>query len=315
MNDRPSKEAALLRIQAVVLSYNDPPALSRCLESLLALNYQALEVLVVDNGSTVENLRAIREKIRDCRIITYGRNLGFAGGCNVGIAEAMSGGADFILLLNQDTVVGANFVSALVGVARDHPRAAVIGARTLSLPAEGHGPSLLLYAGAWRKWLPLRQRIPGIEQPDRTVSLEPYPTDYVWGHGMLLRSEAIRAVGPFDTRFFMYYEDLDLCRRMVRSGFEVWCAPAAVMWHDVQDGARASRSEYWRWVQKVRSAGIFHRKHFRPVIAPGLTAFTVLADALQLLRSGHWLAARHLLAAYVWSAFSLELAEGDDETN
>jgi GT2 family glycosyltransferase len=95
----------------------------------------------------------------------------------------------------------------------------------------------------------------------------------------------------------MYYEDLDLCQRMKAAGFEIWYEPAAEMWHDTLDGARAVNSEYWRWAEKARSTRVFHAKRYGPVKARLLTALTVSAEVLQHLRKGHWRAVWHMSAA------------------
>jgi len=114
---------------------------------------------------------------------------------------------------------------------------------------------------------------------------------------MLLRASALREVGGFDENFSMYYEDLDLCRRMREAGHEIWCEPAATMWHDALDGARALQSEPWRWAHKVRSTGVFHRKHYGRLASFFMTPLTLAAELRQLLFQRKFRAAKHLLAA------------------
>jgi GT2 family glycosyltransferase len=195
-------------------------------------------------------------------------------------------------------VVEPTLVGTLVEFLQERPDAGVVGPKTLSTTPAADGRPRRLYAGAWRTVLPLIQNIPGIEQPDEDLPDRPIPTDYVWGHGMMLRAAAIREVGAFDPAFFMYCEDLDLCVRLRRAGHGVWCEPRAVMWHDIPDGARAERSESWRWACKVRSIGVFHRKHARWPAAPLLTLATVLVEAKRLLARRRFRAAGHLLGAY-----------------
>jgi len=245
----------------------------------------------------------VRQRFPRCRIVVNPRNLGFGQGCNVGIETALREGFDFILLLNQDTVIDAGLPGALVNHLLDRPAAGVVGPKTYFQKAMPDGRQKLLYAGAWRGLLPLRQKLPGIEQPDSDAFRGPCPVDYVWGHGMLLRAEAIREVGVFDPGFFMYYEDLDLCRRMKAAGYEIWFEPAAVMWHDISDGARAKASEKWRWFQKVRSTRYYHRKYYNRPAAAMLSILTILAEAQQLLRKGRFSAVHHLLSAYLMTMF------------
>jgi len=291
-------------VQVVVPSYNKRSALLAALESVVASDYPNFRVLVVDDCSQDDSVAAVRRSFPDCEVLVNARNQGFAAGCNAGFQVALSGSADLVFLLNQDTLVEPDLLSTLVRSMREHPQAGIIGPKTYSFDRMSDGRPRLIYAGSWRRMLPLRQRIPGIEQAEDRPRAEPIQADYVWGHGMLIRSAALRVTGGFDTSFPMYYEDLDLCRRMREAGYEIWCEPSAVMWHDQPDGARAIHSEYWRWACKVRSTTVFHRKHYGRVASLFLTPMTILAEARQLLFAGRMRALGHLLLA------SLSLSAG-----
>lgn len=289
--------SAPVRTTAVVLSFNDGPSVVRCVESLRA-STAPVAIVVVDNASSSGAPDLIRRDCPECTLLVNDRNLGFGAGCNVGIERALARGAEFVLLLNQDTTVAPDMVERLVAAMDAHPRAGVIGPKTWSSTPFPDGRPRLLYAGAWRERLPLSQRLPGIEQPDDGRFDRASAVDFVWGHGMMLRAAALRQVGAFDPAFFMYCEDLDLCRRLTSAGFEARYEPAATMWHDLVDGARATRSEAWRWEQKVRSMRVFHRKYHGALPAAGLTALTVLSDVRMLARNRSWTAIRQLLVAY-----------------
>ncbi len=288
-------------VAAIVLSYNGRDDVLSCARWLLASDYPRLRVLVVDNASADDTVAAVAERFPACTLLRNDRNLGFAGGCNVGIANALDAGDEFVLLVNPDTEGASDLVARLVAFMESHPRAGVVGPKTHSTQAMPDGSPKLLYKGAWRRTLPLRQRIPGIESGDAGGDDEPRRTDYVWGHAMMLRAEALRRTGPLDPEFFMYYEDLDLCRRMEAAGYEVWCDPRAVIRHDAPDGARGLRSERWRWECKVHSTRIFHRKHHGRLASLVLTPLTVLGEAQELARTRRGAAARELLSAYARS--------------
>jgi hypothetical protein len=292
-------------VDVLVLTYNDREAAVDCLESVLRSEGASIRVTVVDNASEDDTVPEIRRRFSECNVVVNEQNLGFAGGCNRGLELALEQGAEFVLILNQDTRVAPDLVARLKSFMLDLPAAAVAGARTRSFRPMPDGSPRLIYAGAWRRRLPLRQRIPGIEESDRGVPDLPVRTDYVWGHGMFLRCSALREVGLFDPAFFMYYEDLDLCRRMEEAGHEIWCEPRALMWHDTPDGARAIESERWRWEQKIRSSDIFHAKYHGRA-AKLMTALTVLGEAYELIRTGRIGAARDLTRA--WAAALLRPA-------
>lgn len=298
-------------VYAIVVSYRNPGAVIACVRSLRASTYPDTRVIVVDNASGPDTVLSIQTELPGCRVVTNPRNHGFGRGANVGIEIAITEGADFVLLLNQDTVVDPHLVRWLVDWMLHEPRAGAVAPKTLSSMPSGEGAPRRLYAGAWRSVLPLIQNIPGIEEADTTVPDRPLRTDYAWGHGVLLRASALKEVGAFDPEFFMYCEDLDLCRRLASAEFEVWCEPRAVMWHDVVDGARGEGSEYWRWVFKVRSNGVFHRKHFGRGRSGILNFLTVLVETKRLVQSRRLAAARHLLGAY--GASLLGRPKGDPE--
>lgn len=290
--------SALPAVAAVILSYKDPQATLRCAASLRRSSYPGLTTLIVDNASGPATEAALRRDPGGCTLLFTEKNLGFGGGCNRGIEAARAANAAYILLLNQDTVVAPDMVELLVAFMETHPAAGVVGPRTFFGEPAARAEQKLLYAGAWRGRLPLRQKVPGIDRTDSRPAPSPVRTDYVWGHGMMLRSAALAAAGAFDPAFFMYYEDLDLCRRLSRAGYEIWCEPRAVMWHDIEDGARAGSSEFWRWACKMHSTALFHRKHFGRLPGAALSFLTVGAEAQLLFRQGHFRALGHLLLAY-----------------
>jgi len=281
----------------VIPAYNDHAALLGCLESLHADVHEAPRIVVVDDGSSDATAEHVRRRFPSCELLALTRNGGFASACNAGFEVALAGGAECVLLLNQDTRVAPNMVARLAQFLRDHPRAGIVAPKTYSFDGMPDGGQRLIYAGSWQGWLPLLQRIPGIERADDGAASEPIRVDFAWGHGMLLRATLLRALGGFDATFPMYYEDLDLCRRARAAGWEVWCEPRAVMWHDQPDGARALRSEYWRWACKVHSTSIYYRKHHGDLAALALTPVTLLAELRRLVTGGRARAAGHLLRA------------------
>ena len=286
-------------VHVVIPVHEGGDQLLACLQSLAASTHPAARSVVVDDASTDGAADAALARFGNIDVLRHETNLGFGATCNRGILLALERGADYVLLLNQDTTVAPEMLAQLVACGEERPAAGCIAPKTLVMQPTPNGTPRLLYAGAWRGRLPLRQRVPGTGRTDQATIVDPIKVDYAWGHGMLLRSAALREVGLFDLGFFMYYEDLDLCLRLKDAGWEVWCEPRAVMWHDVGDGARAANSERWRWRSKVRSISHLHRKRFSHGKAAFLTTATVLAEMLSLLRNGHLRAAWHLLLAAI----------------
>ena len=286
-------------IYVIILTYNGSWYVLKLLNSVYQSSYNNFAVLLVDNNSKDNTVITVRKKFPNCEVIVNKTNIGFAAACNVGLKKAIENNAEFILLLNQDCIIHADTILNLIKSAQNNPSAGVIGPKTWFFPSSEERKPRILYAGAWRFILPLVQRIPGIGKYDigkydRTVAV-----DYVWGHGMFLRASALQTIGLFDPAFFMYYEDLELCRRMVKAGYKVLYEPSAVMWHDIPDAARGSMSESWRWRYKCYSAHIYHSKYYNISVARILDILTLLSEITRLVWAGYIRAAGDLAHAWI----------------
>src|SRR5690606_10998851 len=115
------------RVCIVMLNWRCVEDTLRCLESLRNLRYPAYRVMVVDNGSGDDSVVRIAEQFPEVDLVETGANLGFSGGCNVGIRRALEQGADYIWLLNSDTRVDPNALTAMVELAETSPRLGAVG--------------------------------------------------------------------------------------------------------------------------------------------------------------------------------------------
>jgi GT2 family glycosyltransferase len=288
----------------VLLTWNDREAVLQCLKSVRASGQPDLQVLIVDNASQDDTVTAVRSEFPDYRVIVNDRNLGFAAGCNVGLRVALAEQAEFILLLNQDTVVAPDLFQQLLAAAQRYPKAGILGPKTYFLAKAAEGQERLLYGGSWRGRLPLQQHLPGIEQIDDGTHNTACPVDFVWGHGLFLRAAMLRNIGLFDEAFFMYYEDLDLCRRATEAGYEIWYIPQALMWHDISDGSRVTTAEGWRFRYKTQSMLAFYKKHYGLWRGHILTWLNVTDEARQFWQRGETNGAKTL-----WQAWFQTLAK------
>jgi GT2 family glycosyltransferase len=306
-------------VAVVIPTYQAGEHLEECLASLRASTLIPAAILVVDNGSTDSSVQRAQAAWPQVEFILNGANHGFGAACNRGIKVALDRGHDFVFLLNQDARVEPDTLRELMEFSDAHPRAAIVGPKTLSTTSGADGAPLLLYNGAWRRCLPLWQRIPGVHRSSRGTSDEPRQVDYVWGHGMLIRAEALRTLGAFDPQYFMYWEDIDLCYTYQRAGWEIWCDSRTFMWHHVPDSIRASNSESLRWQWKLDSSRRFHSKHFPPVLGYLLWCLSTLREVATLAVHGHGRALTHLVRNWVREVvrrppgFSRERGEGEAE--
>jgi hypothetical protein len=216
-------------VTIVVLNWNNLPDTIECLESLRAVTYPALRLLVVDNGSTDGSEAALRARFPGLDVLQTGENLGFAGGNNAGIRRAFSDGTDHVLLLNNDTAVDPGFVTALVEAARANPRAGLLSSKILFFDR----PDVIWFAGAsfhprlgWGRHRGHGQRDVGqfdlVEETDRAT-----------GCSVLATRAFCEQVGLLRDEYFCYAEDLEWSLRARALGFQVLYVPESRVWHKV----------------------------------------------------------------------------------
>ena len=216
----------------IVLNYNGAGFLGRCLDSLQQQRLDRdWEIVVVDNGSSDGSAELARRR-QGVRLVEAGRNLGFAGGNNLGLLEARG---RYLVLLNNDAYPRPGFLRALYEAAEAEPRAAAVTTKLLYADRPGvvqNAGVLLLDDGAGVDR--------GTGQPDDGRFGQREEVFGFCGAGALLRREALVDAGTFDERFFMYYEDVDLSWRMRLRGWQVLFEPAAVA-----DHGHATSSREW----------------------------------------------------------------------
>ena len=245
----------------VIPSWNTRELLRACLGSLVATREDMrLETIVIDNGSTDGSVQMVREQFADVRVIQNTDNVGFARACNQGIAATT---APYVLLLNSDARVLAGTLSAMLSCAQERPRSAVVGglirnedgsfqASFTDFP--NMAQELLMLTGLGRllygSWYPSHDA----QEHNGAVRVA-----WVSGAAMLVRRAAMAEVAGFDERYFMYAEEMDLCCRCIRAGWEVWYEPGAVFLHL---GGASSRSQpAQREIQLYSSRVRFYGEH------------------------------------------------------
>lgn len=209
------------RVAIVVLNYNNWKDTQVCLSSLRQLDYQNYEVIVVDNGSSDDSVARIESEFSEVTIVEIRENRGFAGGCNLGIARALSDNADFVWLLNNDTIAHPGALQCLVNKAQGDRRIAAVGS-AIYFMEEPHrlqawgGGSVNFWLGRSRHFLE--------PVPDDAV-------DFITGASMLISREALEGVGLLDEQFFMYWEDADFCFRLRKAKWKLAVAGDSRIWH------------------------------------------------------------------------------------
>ena len=250
------------QISVVIVSWNTRELLAQCLESVYAGQpAAALEVWVVDNGSSDGSRELIRQRFPLTQLVANDSNLGFARANNQALAQISS---PFALLLNSDVVLPSNAMAKLLGCLSEQPSAAAAGPLYLNTDGTfqasyGNFPTLatelLLLAGLAR-WLL------GPDYPSQSVANGhlPRPVDWVPGACLLVRMEAMQKVGLLDEGYFFYSEEVDWCYRLRQQGWQVLFVPTVAVTHHLSQSARQSSEARLRnlYAGKLR----FFSKHY-----------------------------------------------------
>jgi len=220
----------LPQVTIIVLNWNGLNDTLDCLESLDQLDYQSYEAVVVDNGSGDGSVPVIREQFPGVTIIENGENLGYTGGNNVGLRYAMIQGADYALLLNNDTVVDPAFLRILMDTAEAESSVGIAGPTIYY----HERPDVIWSAGGAIDWQRGSTRMVGLDERDEgQFGQEPREVDFVTGCALLVKRAVLERVGLLDERFFAYYEETEWCVRASQAGFKIMHVPLAYIWHKI----------------------------------------------------------------------------------
>ena len=288
------------RTVAVILNWNSGEMTAECIRSLLAMDSSDYEMVVVDNGSSDGSAEYLRRGFPEITVLRQEHNLGFAGGCNVGLQYALDREAEFILLLNNDTVVCKNFVRGLVEQARAHRKAGMVSPKIYFWDL----PDRFWWAGgAYSLWSGLPKHI-GRKEKDNGQFEVPRQIDWATGCAVLIRTAALKTTGLFDPQIFGNGEDLDLSLRMKRAGYEIWYAPKARLWHKEGVDYRKNVGEHVRKFTGTRNLLWIMHKHARTVqwvsFLPNFLCRYVLFYVLLSLSRGDFRSAKAVLKG-VWA--------------
>ena len=211
------------KISIITINYNGLKDTCELINSIPFNN--EMEVIVVDNASTQDEASIIAERYPHVKVIRSPRNLGFAGGNNLGIKEAKG---EYILLVNNDTYFKKFNIVSLIERIESSNRIGIVCPKLRfawgSYPIQFAGYTLL-------SQITVRNQAIGFGEEDKGQYDCAHPTPYAHGAAMLIKREAINKVGLMPECFFLYYEELDWSMMFTRAGYEIWYDPACTVYH------------------------------------------------------------------------------------
>ena len=250
-------------LSAVLVNYNSGAELRRALESIDREATGSWEGIIVDNASTDGSERSAA-LFASARLLRNHENVGFGKGVNQGVAAST---ADRILIMNPDCRLMTGALPPLMAALEGDPRCAVAAPRVLDPDGSPQGNARGdpdMFTGLFGRTSTLRRSLSGLEVARRNVVSADTPADVDWVSGacMLVRREALAAVGGFDERYFMYWEDADLCRRLRDRGYTIRYVPGATAIHQVGQSSRTARASSIRAFH--HSAYLYYATHVAP---------------------------------------------------
>lgn len=281
------------KVSIVILNWNRKKDTLDCLESIRNVDSKGikLELVVVDNASKDGSVEAFKNLSFDniaYEIVENKKNLGFAEGNNIGVRHSFNHGAEYVVILNNDTIVDKRLITGLVSTARKYPDAGLISPKIYFAKGYEYHPKrykkkdlgkVIWYAGGDLDWDDVYGTNRGVDEVDHGQYEKVVDTEFATGACMLVKKKAIKKAGMFDWRYFMYLEDADLSQRMKKKKWRVMYTPKAHLWHKVAQSSKigGDLNDYYI----TRNRLIFGMKY-----APIRTRFALYRESMRILIRG-----------------------------
>jgi len=255
----------MLDLSIIIVNYDVKDRLRECLHSICRNTRKvSFQITVIDNNSSDSSCEMIRREFSEVKLIENSENFGFAKGVNQGLKDSEG---KYLLLLNPDTIVLPNALDKMVEFMEGNPQAGALGCRLLN-PAGNLQPSCRSFPNLRTAFF----EASGLERLfSKNKVIGRYRMGY-WKHDcvrevdqpmgsvLLLRRDVINQVGLMDERFHMYYEEVDLCYRIKKTGWKIYFTPDAEVIHYAGESARQNLGNVL--IEQYRSMHKFYRKHF-----------------------------------------------------
>lgn len=231
------------KVAIIILNWNNWSDTIECLKSIEKINYPNFQTILIDNNSTDDSVKEIKRQFPQLALIENKENLGFAGGNNVGIRKALNEQADYILLLNNDTVVKPNFLKELIEIGENNSRFGILGPKIYFF----NQPEKIWFGGGKLNWIRTKGthiNYNKVESPEEKETNNYQIVNYISGCCLLIKTEVIKKVGPMSEEYFLYYEDADWNLRAQKAGYFSVLVPAAKILHKASQSAKEGSFSY-----------------------------------------------------------------------
>ncbi|WP_039657096.1 glycosyltransferase family 2 protein [Clostridium tyrobutyricum] len=243
-------------VYIILVNYNGHKDTIECINSFKKINYKNYKIIIIDNESSDDSLNVLKKKTNGCIIIESKKNLGFAGGNNLGIKYALDHSADYIMLLNNDTLVKTDFLANMLNSFSKDKKVGLVGCKIMYYPEK----NIIWYGGGYIDWFKFIGAHYGMKQIDNGQCDDEKEIDFMTGCCMLIKAKIFEKVGFLPEDYFMYFEDVDFCVKIKNFGYKIWYNPKAVIYHKVGLSSGGEESPFSiEWCTRNRL--LFMNKH------------------------------------------------------
>jgi GT2 family glycosyltransferase len=219
-----------VKVAVVIVSYKGKADTLECLASLESLDYDNYSIILVDQNSGDGVLEEVTIQFPKVVCLANPTNNGFAGGNNLGIDYALKDGAEAVFLLNNDTIIAPDLLSAVVAKAEGEERIGLVGPTMFYYDH----PTTVWSLGGWLNYRADATQIgDGLSEEAAIAQLATRPPDYFVGCGLYIKQAVLEEIGLLPEEYFLYYEETDFCVRARRAGWQLAHAPEGKLWHKI----------------------------------------------------------------------------------
>ncbi len=286
-------------VSIITVNFNQKEVTEALLNSIERLNtFKALEIIVVDNASKVNPIPEWKSKYPEIKFCRSEKNLGFAGGNNLGMKVA---GGDYLFFINNDTEITAGLIETLASYLDQNPKVGMVSPKILYYSE----PDVIQYVGFTpMNFITCRNKCIGqFEKDNGQYNNISGPTGFIHGAAMMVRREAIIKAGFMHENYFLYYEEMDWCERVRNTGYEIHVNTNVTIYHkeSISVGAKSALKEYFMNRNRIlfirRNAGFMNTFlfycYFLCIVTP--------RNILNYIKSGDSNFIGVLLKAIVWN--------------
>lgn len=282
------------KVFIIVLNWNGKDDTIECIESLKKIDYSNYKIVIVDNGSSDGSDDIIpRRYFKEIPFIETKKNFGYSGGNNIGIKYALEHGADYVLLLNNDTIVEPDFLSKLVEAAEANKTIGIVGPMIYFYDRR----DTLWFGGGKVNWARTKgehidyglrttdygknENIGSSGSPSAVVGRQ---VDYITGCCLLIKRETIEKIGLLDEDYFLYYEDVGWCLRARKNGYNSVLVPSAKIYHKQ---SRSADEASYPYIYYHSRNGLILASRFRSKILALIIGFWIFSKQIVKLVIGY----------------------------